>query len=122
MQDTRGTDASGRRGGTARRLAAGRGRGRRAWLVLSSVLVVLGWAGPAAAQTMCTATSMAITEVSGDGAELVTDCNTLLGLKGALIGTGPSAGDPELGRNWVWPWTRWDGLIVSEVPAAPRCG
>ena len=110
MQDTRGTDASGRRGGTARRLAAGRGRGRRAWLVLSSVLVVLGWAGPAAAQ-MCATTSMAITEVSGGGAGLVEDCNTLLGAMDTLIGTGPSAGT----LNWSvgLAMSSWHGLRVS---------
>ena len=57
MQDTRVTGAHVRSGGTSRRLAAGLGRcGGRGLLVLSSVLVVLGWSGPAAAQ--CTTSSL----------------------------------------------------------------
>ena len=93
---------------------------RRSWrglLVLSSVLVVLGWSGPAAAQTTCTASSLAITEISSsilgtnpDLVGLVADCTTLLGLKDELRGTAI--------LNWAEAvaMDTWDSISVSETP------
>ena len=67
---------------------AGPGRWVGVLLCASVVLLVLGWPVPGTAQTTCTTSSTAVTGFSGTLDDLVTDCNTLLGLKDELRGTG----------------------------------
>ena len=93
----------------------------RRWRVLcvvSTLLLVLGTARPSLAQTLCTETSPAITDIDAstlgtdpDVSGLVTDCTALLGLKDPLIGTGPGAGS----LNWAadTAMDTWDGITVS---------
>ena len=105
-----------RGGGSLRSAAVGRSHvgsrlhGWRGLLVLSGVLVVLGWCGPAAAQTTCTASDPAVSGFSGTLTDLVTDCATLLGLKDTLRGTGTGAGS----LNWAASVTMaaWEGITV----------
>ena len=82
--------------------------------MLSGVLVVLGWCGPAAAQTTCTASDPAVSGFSGTLTDLVTDCATLLGLKDTLRGTGTGAGS----LNWAASVTMaaWEGITVRGTP------
>ena len=96
----------------------------RRWRVLcvvSTLLLVLGTARPSLAQTSCTETSPAITDIDAstlgtdpDVSGLVTDCTALLELKDPLIGTGPGAGS----LNWAadTAMDTWDGITVSGTP------
>ena len=117
MKNRSAVDAHLRRGGGSLQSAAvGRshvGLWRRGWaelLVLVSVLLVLGWSGPAAAQTTCSASSPAVSGFSGSLDDLVTDCITLLGLKDTLRGTGS--------LNWAVNATMaaWEGITVLGTP------
>ena len=85
-----------------------RGRhGGRLFLLLGSLLLLLGGAAPSGAQTTCTATSTAVSGFTGTLDDLVTDCTTLLGLKDTLRGTGS--------LNWAEgiAMSSWDGITVS---------
>ena len=117
MENRSAAHAQLRRGrGSLRSAAVGRSHvgsrlhGWRGLLVLSGVLVVLGWCGPAAAQTTCTASDPAVSGFSGTLTDLVTDCATLLGLKGTLRGTGS--------LNWAATVTMaaWEGITVRGTP------
>ena len=117
MENRSAAHAQLRRGrGSLRSAAVGRSHvgsrlhGWRGLLVLSGVLVVLGWCGPAAAQTTCTASDPAVSGFSGTLTDLVTDCATLLGLKDTLRGTGS--------LNWAATVTMaaWEGITVRGTP------
>ena len=117
MENRSAAHAQLRKGGRTLRSAAvgrfhvgSRLHGWRGLLVLSGVLVVLGWCGPAAAQTTCTASDPAMSGFSGTLTDLVTDCATLLGLKDTLRGTGTGAGS----LNWAASVTMaaWEGITV----------
>ena len=78
-------------------------------LILSSVLLVLGWSGSATAQT-CTTSSPAVTGFAGTLDDLATDCTTLLGLKDELRGTQS--------LNWAEDLSisSWDGITIAGTP------
>ena len=82
-------------------------------LILSSVLLVLGWSGSATAQDpMCDADSTAVSEFAAPLDELVMDCATLLGLKGTL------EGDRGVVLDWAEniSMSEWDGITVDGTP------
>ena len=87
---------------------------RTAVLVLSGVLLALGWSAPAAAQTTCSATSPAVAGYSGSVTGLVADCSTLLGLMDTLRGTGS--------LNWSADvsMAEWTGVTVPPTMSSPR--
>ena len=89
--------------------------------VLSSVLLLLGLARPAQAQTTCSATDTAITGITAvtidtntDTTGLVEDCTTLLGLKDALVGAEPGV----VSLDWAvgTAMDTWEGITVGGTP------
>ena len=79
-------------------------------MALPSLVLLLGLATEAAAQTSCAATDVAITGVTpapSDPAALAGDCATLLGLMDALRGTAS--------LNWAnsLSMASWDGITVT---------
>ena len=109
---------SGSHGSAALDAAPGRWAG--VCLLLCSVLLLLGLARPALAQTpMCSATDTAITgtaavtsDMTIDTTGLVADCTTLLGLKNTLIGTATLS--PDWAENVAMD--TWDGVTVDGTP------
>ena len=91
--------------------AVRRAGGWPSWLGCPFVLVALVLNGPGlvAAQTTCSITDTAVSEPSG-GAELATDCTTLLGLKDTLRGTAS--------LNWETGTSMadWNGVTVAGTP------
>ena len=81
-------------------------------LILSSVLLLLGLARPALAQTTCTSSSPAVSGFTGTLDDLVMDCATLLGLKGTL------EGDRGVVLDWAEniSMSEWEGITVDGTP------
>ena len=81
-------------------------------LILSSVLLLLGLARPALAQTTCTSSSTAVSGFTGTLDDLATDCTTLLGLKGTLEGSAA-------GLDWAETisMNSWEGITVDGTPS-----
>ena len=95
-------------------LRPGMGRFRRGLVMgISSLILALGWATGAAAQTTCAVTDVAVTAIITDANDtagrtaLASDCTTLLGLMDTLRGTAS--------LNWAnsLSMTSWDGITVS---------
>ena len=80
-----------------------------AYIVLLGILT-LGRPGAAGAQT-CTTSSAAVTGFTAPLDDLVTDCNTLLGLKGTLEGTASLDWAEDVAMD------SWAGIVVSGTPA-----